>query len=169
MAFASANDLTNRYDYRLIGDLCSDDMVELTLGQVLAEAKVSSALDDAAGEIVVGLQTGGNYTQDDLDELDGLNQSHLIRVNCDLAMCLLIQRRPNKIALETAEKICEVARGHLNRLRKGENIFGIPEKLESGNLTVAHMSAVQLESLNLLPDRMGRYFPGQGQRQRGGL
>jgi phage gp36-like protein len=167
MAFASANDLTNRYDYRLIGDLCSDEMSELTLGQVLAEAKVSSALDDAAGEIVVGLQTGGNYTEEDLNELDGLNQSHLIRVNCDLAMCLLIQRRPNRVNIEVAEKICEAARGHLNRLRKGENIFGIPAKVEAGNLSVSHMSAMQLESLNLIPDRMARYFPGQGQRQRG--
>lgn len=167
MAFASANDLTNRYDYRLIGDLCSDEMTELTLGQVLAEAKVFSALDDAAGEIVVGLQTGGNYTEEDLNELDGLNQSHLIRVNCDLAMCLLIQRRPNRVNIEVAEKICETARGHLNRLRKGENIFGIPEKIESGNLSVAHMSTAQLESLNLIPDRMSRYFPGQEQRKRG--
>jgi phage gp36-like protein len=167
MAFASSTDLTNRYDYRLIADLCSDEMTELTLGQVLAEAKVSSALDDAAGEIVVGLQTGGNYKEEDLEELDGLNRSHLIRVNCDLAMCLLIQRRPNRINLETAEKICETARQHLNRLRKGENIFGIPEKIESGNLSVAHMSAVQLEGLNLIPDRMSRYFPGQEQRQRG--
>lgn len=167
MSFASANDLTERYDYRLIGDLCSDEMSELTLGQVLAEAKVSSALNDGAGEILVCLQTGGNYNESDLDELDGLNRSHLIRVNCDIAMANLIQRRPNRVNVEVAEKICEKAREHLNRLRKGENIFGIPAKIESGNLSVSSMSAAQLEGLNLIPDRMHRYFPGQQQRQRG--
>jgi len=167
MSFASANDLVERYDYRLIGDLCSDEMSELTLGQVLAEAKVSSALNDGAGEILVCLQSGGNYDESDLEELDGLNQSHLIRVNCDIAMANLIQRRPNKVNVEVAEKICEKAREHLNRLRKGENIFGIPAKVEAGNLSVSHMSSVQIESLNLIPDRMQRYFPGQEQRQRG--
>lgn len=166
MTFATANNLVERFDHRLIGDLCSDDGNDLTLGQVLTDARVAAALDDASGEVLTNLQVGGNYTYEDLEGLTGLNRSHLVRVCCDIAMGLLIQRRPNRVSTEVADKIAEKAREHIRQLRKGENIFGFPEKVEAGNLHASHMQATQLEGLNLIPDRMHRYFPDQQQRSR---
>jgi phage gp36-like protein len=164
--FATTENLTERYDYRLIGDLCSDEQTERTIGQVLVDPKAIASIEDASGEILTNLQAGGNYSQADLEGLTGLNQSHLVRVCCDIAMALLIQRRPNRINNEIADKVSEKAKEHINRLRKGENIFGFPAKLEAGVLQVAHMSVSQIEAMNLIPDRMGRYFPDQGQRAR---
>ncbi|MBX3422217.1 MAG: hypothetical protein KF752_11740 [Pirellulaceae bacterium] len=164
--FATPEDLVDRYDYRVIGDLCTDEGSELDRSQVMTDLKVESSIRDASGEILVNLQMGGNYTQADLESLTGLNRSHLVRVTCDIAMALLIQRRPNRVNAEIADKICEKAKDHINRLKKGENVFGFQSKLNAGTLQVSHMDVQQVESLNLLPDRMGRFFPDQGQRSR---
>ncbi|MFO0940079.1 MAG: hypothetical protein U0930_04865 [Pirellulales bacterium] len=169
MAFATTNEFTDRYDFRLIGDLISDDetqVEDLTLTEVQGHTGTATVLNDASGEIVTNLIAGGRYTQAELESLTGYSKDHLTRICCDIAIGLLIQRRPKRLNQEIAESITDQARKHILAMRKGDNVFGIPEKVESGNLSIINQSPESIEALNLLPDRMGRFFPGQSQRGR---
>jgi phage gp36-like protein len=163
MAFADGNDLVSRFDIRLIGDLVTDAGVTLPSAEVPTHPNLLTALEDASGEIVVNLQAGQRYNESQLLALTGYSLSHLKRVCCDIAMALLIKRRPI-LDENRAGEIAKQAREHLRNLADGKNIFGIPEVLESGNLDLAEPSTVDITNLNLIPERMRRYFPDTFQR-----
>lgn len=163
MAIASGSDFTDRFDIRLIGDLATDRGETLSEEEVKTHPSVLTALDDAMGEMVVALVVGQRYGESDLLGLTGYSLSHAKRINCDIAMALMIKRRPI-VSEEQAAEIAKQSRDHLRRLRDGENVFGIPEVVESGNLSLATPSSVDITNLNLLTERMGRFFPDTAQR-----
>jgi phage gp36-like protein len=163
MALASGSDLVQRFDIRLIGDLATDSGSTLPEDEVAAHPNVAAALEDAMGEMVVALLVGGKYTEAELLGLTGYSLAHARRINCDIAMALLVKRRPI-VEEERASEIAKQSREHLKQLREGANVFGIPANVDSGNLSLASMSTVDITNLNLLPERMGRYFPDTGQR-----
>jgi hypothetical protein len=78
-------------------------------------------------------------------------------------MALLFRRRPN-VRPDIAETLLKQSSEHLDRLRKGENVFGIPEVTDAGTLELATASTVQIEGLNLITERMRPYFPRTQQR-----
>jgi phage gp36-like protein len=162
-AYASGSDLTVRYDIDLVGDLATDDRATLNRANVPGHPAVAAALLDASGEIDVALQAGGRYTPAQLASLTGNSAYHLKRIACDIAMALLFRRRPS-IRPDIAETLLKQSTEHLDRLREGENVFGIPEVIEAGTLELATASTVQVEALNLIPERMSRYFPRTDQR-----
>lgn len=174
--YATGDDLIKRYDIDLIGDLCQDTREELVWSDeitVLTEhPNVVSALEDGSGEIDVALQAGGMYTPTQLHELafpdppeDANNtRKHLVRITCAIAMSILVERRLDRVSMETADWLRKTAKGFLDQLRRGENVFGIQANIDAGTIDVATVEAVHIESLNLLPGRMSRYFPGTDQR-----
>lgn len=163
MALATGSDLIERYDVRLIGDLATDLGSTLPTEEVPNHPNVLAALEDAMGEMVVALVVGQKYTEDELLGLTGYSLSHAKRINCDIAMALLIKRRPI-VAEDQAESVSKQSRDHLKRLRDGENVFGIPAVVEAGNLSLSTPSSVDITNLNLLTERMGRFFPDTAQR-----
>ena len=163
MAIADGSDLVKRRDVRLIADLVTDSGTTLDPADVPLNENVLTALEDAMGEMVVALQVGGRYNESDLTGLTGYNLAHAKRINCDIAMALLVSRRPI-VGEDEAENIAKQAREHLNRLARGENVFGIPDVVESGNLDLAAPTTIEITDLNLLTERMSRFFPDTGQR-----
>lgn len=171
MAYATGADLVKRYDVDLIGDLATDDRESLDRAAVPTHPHVVAALEDASGEIDVALMCGGKYTPQQLAAMNtntvaGYSRQHLIRVTCAIAMQLLFERRPG-LRPEMAEAIGKQSRAHVEALRRGDNVFGISENLDAGTIHVETISAVEVDDLNLLPDRMPRYFPGSAQRTPG--
>lgn len=164
MAYATGNQLIQRFDVDMVGDLATDDREGLDRSAVATHPNVLTALDDASGEIDVSLQAGGRYTAAQLASLTGNSLSHLVRITCAVAMACLFERRAGEYP-EKAEAIAKVARGHLESLRRGENVFGLPEITASGVIDLATPDTIQIDALNLLPSRMARYFPGTAQRQ----
>ena len=162
-AYATGSDLTTRYDIDLVGDLATDDRATLDRASVPGHVAVVAALNDASGEIDVALQAGGRYTPAQLSSLSGNSAYHLKRITCDIAMALLFRRRPN-VRPDIAETLLKQSSEHLDRLRKGENVFGIPEVTDAGTLELATASTVQIEGLNLITERMRPYFPRTQQR-----
>ncbi len=163
MAFGTGSDLIQRFDVRLIGDLVTDAGETLPADQVASHPNVAAALGDASGEMVVALLTGGRYTEAQLTALTGYSAAHRTRVCCDIAMANLIKRRPMTMP-DRSEEYAKQAREHLKALAAGQNLFGIQEVIESGIIELATPSTIQIENLNLLTERMGRYFPNTNQR-----
>lgn len=163
MSYATGADLIKRYDVRMVGDLAWDEGEEMDPGAVPDHANVAAALEDASGEIDASLITGGRYTPAQLAALTGNSLSHLKRITCAIAMAHLFERRSGGGAAEDiAEKVAKIARDNLTALRRGDNVFGVPE-LENGEaavIDVETVDSIDIDNLNLLPGRMSRYFPG---------
>ncbi len=156
---ATGNDLIDRYDVDMIGDLATDDRESLYRDDVPTNSKVLAALNDARGEIEVALAVGNRYLPSQLTSLSGGSLQHLIRVECDIAMSNLFRRRGGQAYMETAESVAKTARGHLEQLRRGENVFAMPEVQASSTMDLATISTIDIDQMNLLPSRMPRYFP----------
>jgi phage gp36-like protein len=163
MPRATGDDLVKRYDIDLIGDLATDERETLDRDDVPTHPRVIAALEDADGEIEAALLAGGRYTIADLNGLSGNALSHYKRISCSIAMAFLFEARPG-MRPEVAEAIAKQSREHVQALRRGENVFGIPAVTSSGILEYATVSVSTIENRNTLPDRMPRFFPGANQR-----
>lgn len=163
-AYATGSDLVARYDIDIVGDLASDERDPMERSSIPTNPKVETALLDGAGEIEIALLEGGRYTVSQLTNLTGNSRQKLIRINCDIAMALLLQRRVDKRFQELAEQVAKISRCHLQALCKGENVFGLPENIDAGVLDVDTITAIDIDNRNLLPARMERFFPTSQQR-----
>ena len=160
MAYATAAQFMERYDARVLGDLCSDldDQIEPTA--LLTNTKLQAALDDASGDIDAALVTGQRYTTDDLEGLTGNSQKHLIRITCDIAFAFLQSRRGSMDA-ESRKAHMDVAEAHLERLRKGLNIFDLDAQKDAGVPESTGPTRVDFQNMNLIRDRTKNYYPAR--------
>ena len=134
MAYASAQDLLNRYDSRRIGDLAGDVGVRLTESQILTDSKVAAALDDASGKVMAAIKRANRYTDSELNALTGVSLAYLKRITCDMAFAYLNMRRGYGAAeVEAQAPGYRTALEDLNRLGNGEMIFDVESKREAGN------------------------------------
>lgn len=158
-AYATGNDLIERYDIDLVGDLGTDNREPVDRAAIPSLPFIATALLDASGEIDVALQSGARYSPADLAALTGNSVNKLKRITCDIAMALLLQRRTDLQYQELAERVASIARSHLAALARGENVFGIPAVTEAGIMSMQHVSSVDIDSRNNLTTRMSRVFP----------
>jgi phage gp36-like protein len=155
MAYATPSDLLARNDARIIGDLLYDNGVRINETDILTNDAVETALDDASGLVNSAAFVGGRYTAADLTGLTGADQSFLVRLTCNLAFILLVQRR----GIDTSPyPQWADAQNTLQQLRFGERIFNVVGVQEAHNTTSGFMSAVEYADLNLAAFQASRYF-----------
>ena len=165
MAYATSSDLTARFDRRIIADLATDEGVEVSESSLSSNTAVDAALDDASGRIDAALTVARIYTTDDLDALTGNSLALLKRITCELAMTFLIGRRQEKLLDQSLAAVEEKAEAYLDRLRKGERLFGAVDAAKGAGLpTVDGPTAVKYDTLNLLPDRTRNFYPHRAGR-----
>jgi phage gp36-like protein len=159
MAYATGQDLIDRYDVDLVGDLATDDRATQDRDLVATSVKVAVALEDASGEVEAALLAGGRYTVNQLSGLTGGALSHLKRIVCGLAMAALYQRRPEAADGDMIDRLTKNSRDAIQALMRGENVFGLPSVIDASVIDIGGPSVVDLENRNDLTVRMGRYFP----------
>jgi phage gp36-like protein len=164
MGYATAEDLMKRFDVGVIGDLCQDCRTETDEYDISRSRIVAMLLDEATGQFEIAVQAGGRYTLEQMATLTGSQAEHRKRIECTIAMANLLKRRTSDSLLDIAKRLDEEATAYLKRLQTGENVFGFLENLEASVLHHEHISAATIESLNLLPARMGRFFPRTASR-----
>lgn len=159
MAYAAPSDLILRYDRTTVGQLCGDDKRAVSGVDLPTDPVCLGMLNDASGMIDAALLVGNRYTPADLLGLSSNSSFLLIRVCCDIAMALLIDRRPGWNP-ERSKAIHELADSHLEKLRTGENTFNIQasmdagEPVDSGPLTINY----QPDQINNIVDRSRAYY-----------
>jgi phage gp36-like protein len=164
MTYATGADLIARYDVDLVGDLSTDDRETQDRDLVASSPRVTVAIEDASGEVEAALLAGGRFTAIQLAGLTGFARSHLKRIVCGLAMAALYQRRPEAADADMIERLTKDSRDALLALRRGENVFGLPEEIAAGLVDTGGPSAVDLQNRNDLTVRMGRFFPAPASR-----
>jgi len=160
-AYATADDLTARYDERTIRDLLSDDGTPVT-ERLTAHTRLTSLLEAASGRVEAASLNAKMYTAVQLAALTGNSLGLLKDIVCDLTMIRLIMRRPEKFSSEQIKDMRESAEMYLEQLRKGERLFAIDANIDAGLPTIDGPTAVDYERLNLIPDRTRNYYPGRG-------
>ena len=158
MAYATAQNLLDRYDKSIINDLVSDEGTRLSYSDLLVDTKLLAALDDASGEVDAALLVGGRYSATDLSGLTGNALATLVRITCEIAIGFLYNRRP-MFRVEDADRWAERTRAHIDRLRTGENVFNIAANITAGNPTLDGPTSIDYRRLNLIPERTKNYYP----------
>lgn len=161
MTYATPADLIQRYDSQVIGDLLEDGGGTVPVEQFAGNAVLLTALDDGASEIELALKTSERYTSDELAALSAVSQNYLRKLNCELAVATLLQRRDSLSEGETRR--VEQARLQLADLRKGNVALETELRKE---IQAGRADAVQLvreDTLNspLLRYNVKNYFPAR--------
>lgn len=165
MPYATGADLIERYDVDLVGDLATDDRETLDRSTVATHPHVLTALEDASGELDSALLAGGRYTAEQLSSLTGSSESYLKSIVCGLTMVALHERRPEAVDAATIERLTKRATEAIRALRRGENVFGLPEHIEAGRTQLRGPSAIDISNRNGMASRMaGRFFPNTQSR-----
>lgn len=158
MSYAAPADLMARYDRNDVGQLCSDDKRPVSEVDLPNNAQCLVALQDASGMVEGALLVSNRYAVADLTTLTGNSLSLLQRVTCDIAMALLINRRPGWNP-DKAKAIRELADEHLEKLRKGENTFNLQASMDAGEPVTEGPTTLTFQQINLWRDRTRNYFP----------
>ncbi len=164
MAYATGIDLVDCFDVDLIGDLAQDTREPIEPTMVKTHPNVLRMLGQASGEIDTALIAGGRYQPEQLAALTGNSQAHLVRITCTIAMALLFKRRPSQAMVDLAKPFYDDKEKYLKDLRTGQNLFNIAENKAASTIELQTVTAVEIDTLNLLTTRMGNYFPSNSQR-----
>lgn len=160
MAYATPAQMLQRFDARVVGDLVSDNGIAAGPAELLSNANLQAALDDASGEIEAALLQGQRYTTADLSALTANSAKYLVRLTCKIAFGLLWERRPWADDGDQREQAIDQARKAVDQLRRGEHVFDVAAVKDAGLPAVRTPSVSTIESLNLGVDAArGHYYP----------
>jgi hypothetical protein len=160
-AYASPSDLQTYYDWREIGEVCTDSQEQVSANDQQTNPNIIRALNRGAGEIEANLMVSGMYSITDLQGLTGNSKELLIGMNCDFCICFLFERKPfyNAEKLSTYRAVRE---DWAKKLATGVNVFNIAAQIQAGTPEVSGLSCVQYAQSGLVPYRPGmHYFPVQ--------
>lgn len=118
MAFATIAEMIARYDERVLKDLVQDDNTRNP--DISADPTIQAMLDDATGVIEASLRR--TYSNDQLAALTAANSAVLIRMNVDLAMGMLYERRFKGIP-DQIQGVIDRATDMLTSIRKGDLVL----------------------------------------------
>lgn len=167
MSYATARDMQDRFDWEELGDLCSIGAGEqVSANDQVTNQKMVTALLDASGDIDSALMVMGQYTATDLAGITDANSlAKLKRVCCEIALAYLFENRP-LFNPERMKAYQDLKEGHLEKIRKGINVFNIvgQAQIEAGTPEASGLTCVQYNSSNLNlatdPSRM-HYYPAR--------
>ena len=156
----TAQDMTARYDVRMLLRLSFDDDVKHYESELAGSPILQAALADAYGELKAAITVAQMYTPEQLEKLTPESLALAKRIVCELALAFLYSRRGGEGG-ETVQTLRKGAEEYLDRLRKGERLFSIVQstaKEEAGQPDLVAPTAYQLRNLNGITHRARVYF-----------
>ena len=143
-AFASARQLTTLVDWRVIADCVADTPGRVSRRALrdatsLPGSTVAQLLLQATGTILRYAQTGGKYQPADLLALTGASQADLVGLTCGTALLLCVGRRNVTAEIVKRLPLAAEAKETLERIRKGEMVFGLLEATQTSSMEASPM------------------------------
>jgi len=172
MSLATPTDLITRCDTQIIGDLITDDdpitgvREQPTRAEILASDVVSTHLDDAHALFLAAVKVGSRYSTAQIEGATGAAANYIKRIECDICVQLLFQRRPDKANSEIAKQYEDRVTAHLKALRNGDEIIGLEDNTDAdaGLMDTDGPTALDLTNRNLIDERMHRMLPSGSRR-----
>jgi phage gp36-like protein len=162
-AYATPADLIARYDKRDIAQWASDTGLPITETKLPNDLNVLAALADASGDIEAACLMSDRYLPQDLGALQGNSQNLLKRLTCELAIGYLYERRLRR-GEESEPAAYKRGLETLERLRKGEWVFGFVEHGDAGVVSHQVEAAGDVEARNMTTFLSARYFGRRSNR-----
>lgn len=173
MSYATPTQMLERFDARVLGDLCADDGTRVSAANLLTDDNLQAALDDASAAIDAALRASDRYSVEQLDALateaqlangnanfDIKSSRHLVRVTCAIALMYLADRRLyGGGENQSLNRVIEQAKQYVKDLQSGKDIFDIGQAAEYGKPQVSGPTTAQLDNLNLVTRRTRNYYP----------
>jgi len=156
VAYLGPAEFLKRYDTRTVGDLCADNGVRVTPSALLSDPNLAAALLDASGLVEAACLVKSRYQPGDLAALTGASQAFLFRLVADLAMGLLIERRPDLKREPPASYSAALA--WLDKLSEGVAIFGLVEVQQAGLPEAVQETAQTVYARDLIDVQARRFF-----------
>jgi len=163
-AFATADELVDRFDERTIRDLLSDTDEPAAQVPLSDNTRLAAIMDSASGMVLSAALAGNNYTEAELNALTGIAKAWITDLTCQLVFARLARRRPGRFDAAYLESLEEPARQWLDDLRHGKRILPVANHLEASTMTVDGPTAVDYDRLNLITSRTRHFFPNTAQR-----
>lgn len=165
-AFATAQNMIERYDARTLGDLCSDDGNKVAESALATNLKMTAMLSSATGKIVAACLRAQRYTRAELDTLaaagtDG--SDHLIDVTCQICFWMLWRRKPYTDNQQRVEAQ-QAAEEYLEMLRNGDHVFDIERTQEAGTPKTDTVTRIEInDQWDMWVDRArsGHFYPAR--------
>jgi hypothetical protein len=149
------------HDETIIADLVSDTATQED--DLATNAKLLKLIEAAEGRVESACTVANIYTPVILAALTGNSLALYQEIVSNLAMLSLFKRRPGKYA-ELAEQAKEYE-AYLDRLRKGERVFGgVEDARDAGLPDIDGPTAIDYQNLNLIPDRTQHFYPNRQSR-----
>lgn len=159
-SYLTVDEFLKRKDWRTVADFVSDADVRVTQSSLTSDANLQAVLDDAAGMVEAACLAGNRYQPADLAALTGVAKAFRDRLIADLAMGLLIERRPDKKT--PLPQSFERALAELEDLRFGKWIFGLKETQDAGLMDFEKDNENIREDRNLTTYKASRFFGSRG-------
>ena len=158
-AYAGPADLQVYYDWREIGELCSDSNETLSANDQLTNPNVIRALNRGAGDIETNLMVSKMYSVADLTSLTGNSKEILIAMNCEMAIVYLFERKP-LYNVDKLKAYREIKESRLKMLATGLNVFNLTAQISAGTPEATGLSVLQYSQSGLTAYHPGmHYFP----------
>lgn len=165
--YCSPAQFLERYDVRTVGQLLSDTDVALSQTDVLQSTILNDLLMEASGWVESAALVANRYSPNDLYALatdpsalpgTGNSARMLAGIVAGITMFFLWDRRPTKYLEMGLPLRSEMAIEMLDRLRKGEAIFGIQEVANAGNPDPKFITPEQINTRNFSSNQARRFF-----------
>jgi phage gp36-like protein len=149
VAYATPAQFLARYDANRVGDLVTDDGLRVLPNALLTNSVLQAMLDDASAWLEAAVRAGNKYTVADLSGLAAAGNTLVVRLVCDLAYGMLLQRRglPPGEAHDRALVMLE-------KIASGQQVFPTQAAVEAGTVE----TPVVLSKRMRLLSSVDRYF-----------
>jgi hypothetical protein len=171
--YCSVSQLFDFHDVEMVGDLLREGADPRPSRARIADSATPSAeytrlnrlLLSASGKVETACLVSNRYLPEDLAALTNSGAARLQKLVADLTFWELMQRKqPTAARLENVPGALQ-AEEELERLRKGERVFGL---VESGNAGLPSISDPDPSQMYSAPTQeASRFFGTHGQRRRG--
>ncbi len=164
VSYISPDEFLSRFDSNLVGELVSDQNLQVNSTDLSTNPVLLTILADVSGMLESAACVGKRYGSEDLTAMatsGTVSGQYLKRVCANLAIGMLRQRRGMIESDEKGGPYIQALEA-LDKLRNGERIFTFAETEEAGLPSNVTLSPEEIERLNLFTNNF-RYF---GFRQR---
>lgn len=159
MPYSTPSDMLQRYDARLIGDLVSDNGVQVAAGDLPTNAVLLSVLEDASASIDAAVYVGNRYTPTQMSALSTTAAAFVRRLACDLGL-IYLKRRRGRFDPEKDGALLTEINSTLDALRDGRDLLlmnGAPSPAGTMELVQPHL--VRVPARQTIRNRTQNYYP----------
>ncbi len=159
MPYSTPADMLQRYDARLVGDLVSDNGVQVPAGDLPTNGVLLSVLLDASAAVDAAVYVGNRYTPAQMASLSTTAAAFVRRLVCDLGLVYL-KRRRGRFDPERDGALLTEINSTLDALRDGKDLLLMTDTPSTaGTMELVQPQLIRVPARHTIRHRTQNYYP----------